>query len=223
MKQGSNNRRSRSRGGGGGKRHSGGGGRNSFESNGPDVKIRGTAQQVQEKYLSLARDAISSGDWVSAEAYYQFAEHYYRVINSDVQKQNQNKDHGQSQGQGQNKGPVDRNVRNQHSPVAAQEKPAPQADQKPEPKPEPKPDSKGDAADASAATPIAAEEKPASQADRKPAPKPAPKSGPKPVSKGNAAGASPATLAAAVAERESAESKNASEPKPDPVPEKAAS
>ena len=225
MKQGSNNRRSRSRGGGGGKRHSGGGGRNSFESNGPDVKIRGTAQQVQEKYLSLARDATSSGDWVSAEAYYQFAEHYYRVIISDVQKQNQNK--GQSQGQGQNKGPVDHNVRDQHSPVAAQEKPAPQADQKPEPKPEPKPDSKGDVADASAATPIAAEEKPAFQADRKPAPKPAPKtkpkSGPKPVSKGNAAGASPATLAAAVAERESAESKNASEPKPDPVPEKAAS
>ncbi len=107
MKQGSNNRRSRSR--GGGKRHSGGG-RNNFESNGPDVKIRGSAQQVQEKYLALARDASSAGDWVSAEAFFQFAEHYYRIVNADPknangkgqgQHQSQNKGQGQGQGQGQ--------------------------------------------------------------------------------------------------------------------------
>ena len=80
--QGSNTKRSRYR--GGGKRNSGGGGgRNSFESNGPDVKIRGSAQQVQEKYLTLAHDASSSGDWVSAEAYYQYAEHYHRISNAD--------------------------------------------------------------------------------------------------------------------------------------------
>ena len=97
--QGSNNRRSRSR--GGGKRHSGGGGggRNSFESNGPDVKIHGSAQQVQEKYLTLARDAGSSGDWVSAEAYYQFAEHYHRISNTDG-----NNPGGKTQGQGQSRG-----------------------------------------------------------------------------------------------------------------------
>ena len=83
MKQGINNRRSRSR-GGGGKRQYGGGGRNSFESNGPDVKIRGRAQQIQEKYLTLARDASSSGDWISAEAYFQFAEHYHRIISSNA-------------------------------------------------------------------------------------------------------------------------------------------
>jgi hypothetical protein len=51
-----------------------------YESNGPDVKIRGTASHVAEKYLQLARDAQSSGDPVAAENYYQHAEHYFRVI-----------------------------------------------------------------------------------------------------------------------------------------------
>jgi hypothetical protein len=51
-----------------------------YESNGPDVKIRGTASHVAEKYLQLARDAQSSGDPVAAENYYQHAEHYFRLI-----------------------------------------------------------------------------------------------------------------------------------------------
>lgn len=52
----------------------------SYESNGPDVKIRGTAQQIAEKYATLARDAQSSGDRVMAENYLQHAEHYNRII-----------------------------------------------------------------------------------------------------------------------------------------------
>ena len=52
----------------------------SFESNGPDVKIRGTAQHVAEKYLQLARDAQTSGDIVMAENLLQHAEHYFRLI-----------------------------------------------------------------------------------------------------------------------------------------------
>lgn len=52
----------------------------SYESNGPDVKIRGTAQQIAEKYSTLARDAQSSGDRVMAENYLQHAEHYNRII-----------------------------------------------------------------------------------------------------------------------------------------------
>ncbi len=52
----------------------------SYDSNGPDVKIRGTASHIAEKYQSLARDAISSGDLVMAENYYQHAEHYLRII-----------------------------------------------------------------------------------------------------------------------------------------------
>jgi hypothetical protein len=51
-----------------------------FESNGPDIKIRGTASHIAEKYLQLARDARSSGDPVAAENYYQHAEHYFRLI-----------------------------------------------------------------------------------------------------------------------------------------------
>ena len=52
----------------------------SYESNGPDVKIRGNAQHVAEKYLQLARDAHTGGDPVAAENYLQHAEHYYRLI-----------------------------------------------------------------------------------------------------------------------------------------------
>ena len=51
-----------------------------YESNGPDVKIRGTAAHIAEKYMSLARDALASGDLVSAESYLQHAEHYNRII-----------------------------------------------------------------------------------------------------------------------------------------------
>jgi hypothetical protein len=52
----------------------------SFDSTGPDVKIRGTAAHVYEKYLQLARDANSSGDRVMAENYLQHAEHYFRIL-----------------------------------------------------------------------------------------------------------------------------------------------
>jgi hypothetical protein len=52
----------------------------SYESNGPDVKIRGSAQQIAEKYTTLARDAHTSGDRVMSENYLQHAEHYNRII-----------------------------------------------------------------------------------------------------------------------------------------------
>lgn len=52
----------------------------SYESNGPDVKVRGTAQHIAEKYLQLARDAQLSSDPVAAENYFQHAEHYMRII-----------------------------------------------------------------------------------------------------------------------------------------------
>jgi hypothetical protein len=52
----------------------------SYESSGPDVKIRGTAAQIAEKYIALARDASAAGDTVQAENYLQHAEHYNRII-----------------------------------------------------------------------------------------------------------------------------------------------
>jgi Domain of unknown function (DUF4167) len=61
-----------------------------FESNGPDIKIRGTASHVAEKYVQLARDARSSGDPVAAENYYQHAEHYFRIIAAAQEQFRQN-------------------------------------------------------------------------------------------------------------------------------------
>jgi len=78
--------RSGAGGGGGSLRHQSGGiplNRNHvFESNGPDVRVRGTAQQLFEKYLQLGRDSTSSGDRVMAEGYFQHAEHYFRILNA---------------------------------------------------------------------------------------------------------------------------------------------
>ena len=74
-----NNNRSRSSGGNSGNSSGGNSGNKVFDSNGPDVKVRGTAQTVAEKYMQLGRDAQSSGDTVAAETYYQHAEHYYRL------------------------------------------------------------------------------------------------------------------------------------------------
>lgn len=51
-----------------------------YESNGPDVRIRGSAQQILDKYLQYARDAQTSGDRVKAEALFQHAEHYARIV-----------------------------------------------------------------------------------------------------------------------------------------------
>jgi hypothetical protein len=103
MRPGQQNKRGRGRGnnGGGGGSNGGGGGGNpnnnnnnnnnfnrkgsnpltrTYDSSGPDVKIRGTAQHIAEKYSTLARDSQSSGDRVMAENYLQHAEHYYRII-----------------------------------------------------------------------------------------------------------------------------------------------
>src|SRR5262245_22271205 len=54
-----------------------------FDSNGPEVRVRGNAHQVLEKYLALARDAQAAGDRIAAENYFQHAEHYYRIINAN--------------------------------------------------------------------------------------------------------------------------------------------
>lgn len=64
-----------------------------YESNGPDVKIRGNPAHIAEKYVQLARDAQASGDPVAAENYYQHAEHYYRVIAAAQEQFRQNNPH----------------------------------------------------------------------------------------------------------------------------------
>jgi hypothetical protein len=79
-KRGRNRNRSRhSGGGGGGGNYNGNPANRVFDSNGPDVKLRGTAQTIAEKYMQLGRDAQASGDIVMSESYYQHSEHYYRL------------------------------------------------------------------------------------------------------------------------------------------------
>ena len=70
-----------------------------YEFNGPDVKIRGTASHVAEKYLQLARDAQSSGDPIAAENYYQHAEHYFRLIAAAQEQFRQSQPYYQQQGE----------------------------------------------------------------------------------------------------------------------------
>ena len=85
-----------------------------FDSNGPDLRVRGTSQQLFEKYLQLGRDAASVGDRVMAEGYFQHAEHYFRILNAmnqaaqqqgqGGQAQNGQSQHGQLNGGGQGNG-----------------------------------------------------------------------------------------------------------------------
>jgi hypothetical protein len=77
----------------------------SFESNGPDVKIRGTPAHIAEKYLSLARDAQSSGDPVLAENYLQHAEHYSRIIMAYREQMHQSGEGYNGNGQQRLRGP----------------------------------------------------------------------------------------------------------------------
>jgi hypothetical protein len=99
-----NNKRMRGRNGGGSSHNNNNNNRRSqnpmtrvFESNGPDIKIRGTASHVAEKYVQLARDARSSGDPVAAENYYQHAEHYFRLIAAAQEQLRQNQPQQQQQ------------------------------------------------------------------------------------------------------------------------------
>ena len=85
--------------------HGGGGGggynpNRTFDSNGPEVKVRGSAAHVHEKYLQLARDANSSGDRVMAENYLQHAEHYFRILAAQQAQMQQYQQQQQSNGNG---------------------------------------------------------------------------------------------------------------------------
>ena len=86
MRQGQNSKRSRGR--GSGRRSNVPTRHQTFDSNGPSVRIRGNAYQVYEKYLALARDATASGDRITAENFMQHAEHYFRIINADGDGEN---------------------------------------------------------------------------------------------------------------------------------------
>lgn len=72
-----------------------------FDSNGPEVRVRGNAHQVLEKYLALARDAQAAGDRIAAENYFQHAEHYFRIINANGEGNGRPRPHHRPEGEGQ--------------------------------------------------------------------------------------------------------------------------
>lgn len=99
MRQGANPRRSRGRNNNGSNNNNGGNNNSgrrqnapmrhqNFDSNGPDIRIRGNAFQIHEKYLTLARDANASGDRIAAENYLQHAEHYFRIMLAITEAEN---------------------------------------------------------------------------------------------------------------------------------------
>lgn len=123
MRPNNQNNKNRQRGRNGGRKHVNPLSRN-FESNGPDVKVRGNAAHVAEKYLQLARDAQSSGDSVMAENYLQHAEHYFRIVSSAQQAQSGVRPEGQDDGD------FDDDMPEMNSRFASpQPQPAPQAQQ----------------------------------------------------------------------------------------------
>jgi len=97
--QGQNSKRSRGRGRRNGGHNQVNFNRNTtFDSNGPEGRLRGNAQQLFEKYTALAHDANAAGERISAEAFAQFADHYYRIHQSIVQAaEQQRKAHDERQ------------------------------------------------------------------------------------------------------------------------------
>ena len=95
-----------------------------FDSNGPDIRVRGTAQQLFEKYLQLGRDATSGGDRVMAESYFQHAEHYFRILNAMNQAAQQNQ---QQNGQFQQRRPFQGEDGNGQPPIEREETDQPRA------------------------------------------------------------------------------------------------
>lgn len=135
-----------------GRNRRGGGGHNPltrvYESNGPDVKIRGTAHHIAEKYLQLARDAQSGGDPVSAESYLQHAEHYFRLIAAAQQQMAQNNPNYQQQpiqrsdqegGEDDEGDEGDGGDQRFNTPAQFQEQPQPQSSQPQQNAPRPQP------------------------------------------------------------------------------------
>lgn len=128
MRQGQNQKRSRGRG-----RKPQNPLSRSMESNGPDVKIRGTASHIYEKYQALARDAQSSGDRIASESYFQHAEHYHRLIVAAQAQQEQNRQESQNRQENQGRDGRGGNGRANGEETSTEDQPAAEAAEKPAP------------------------------------------------------------------------------------------
>ncbi|MBT9373135.1 DUF4167 domain-containing protein [Rhizobium sp. CSW-27] len=154
MRPGQQNKRGRGRGNNNNNNNGGGNNFNrkgsnpltrTYDSSGPDVKIRGTAQHIAEKYSALARDAQSAGDRVMAENYLQHAEHYNRIIaaaQAQMQERYQRddrQDYNDRDGDDMEMGDADETVAAQPQPVHQPQPQQHQRRERPAPQPAPEP------------------------------------------------------------------------------------
>ncbi|GHA37742.1 hypothetical protein GCM10007989_36990 [Devosia pacifica] len=167
MRPNQQNNKNRSRGRNGGRKHVNPLSRN-YESNGPDVKVRGNASHIAEKYQQLARDAVSSGDSVMAENYLQHAEHYFRIVMAAQPQQrpdyNQDNDSDESE-DGNETANANSNVGHQQQP----ERPRVQTEEQAEAAPQPQPRAPRQRRSAEAKKAEASENPPEAVAEAKPA------------------------------------------------------
>ncbi|SMX34497.1 hypothetical protein COL8621_01339 [Actibacterium lipolyticum] len=118
-----------------------------FDSSGPEGKVRGTPQQIIEKYNQLARDAQLSNDRVAAENFQQHAEHYTRLLSEAQREQDARREQQEQQQQGRDRQRDNRDQRNdqqnqQPEVVNADSQPQPQGQPQPELEQKPKEPSK---------------------------------------------------------------------------------
>jgi len=125
MKQETNPRRGRNR--NSGKRNPNQNSRSrNYDSGGSDAKVRGSSQQILDKYLALARDASLAGDRITAEGFHQYAEHYYRLLNPEPGSE------GRQGGNQQNHKPRYENNKNQPAQTPVEPNQQPQNSEQPE-------------------------------------------------------------------------------------------
>lgn len=112
-----------------------------FDSSGPEGKVRGTPQQIIEKYQMLARDAQLSGDRVAAENFQQHSEHYTRLLGEAMREQNERRDAHEAQQAQQNQNQPNISQNNQNQPSHTQpNQPQPSQPQPNQRRPQPRED-----------------------------------------------------------------------------------
>lgn len=112
-----------------------------FDSSGPEGKVRGTPQQIIDKYNQLARDAQLGNDRVNAENFQQHAEHYMRMLSEaqreqDARREQQERENRERQQQRDQ----DRAARSDQDPSQNQPQPDPSPQQPDDPSGSPQPD-----------------------------------------------------------------------------------
>lgn len=98
-----------------------------FDSSGPEGRVRGTPQQIIDKYQSLAYDATLAGDRVNAESFFQHSEHYSRLLSEAQNEINERRDAHEAQRQQNQKSQQHNQQHNQHQNQKNQQNPAPEA------------------------------------------------------------------------------------------------